>query len=342
MRIFKNREIKIFTLISAAAICICAAAVFFISIPAAIICAVSGICLLCIFLIFTAARYRRIDKMSSSLDSMLHGYGDFLISESREGELYILQNEIAKLASALAEQNLRLNEEKLLLKDALADIAHQIRTPMTNLNLNISLISDENTDADERARIARDMRASIMRTDWLIETLLKLSRIDAGIAEFKSEEFAVRDLIDGSMSSLLVQAELKDQRLRVDGMTDDIIIKADLKWCCEALENILKNCIEHTPQGGDINIEVSDTGIFTQITVTDSGPGLGENDISHLFERFYRGKDSSISGFGIGLALARSIITAQNGTIKAQNARPCTGQAPCGAQFIIRFYKGIV
>ena len=289
--------------------------------------------LLGIFLFFTHRRYKRISALSDTVNRILHGDNSLSFDGCDEGELGVLQSELYKMTVRLREQQQALLDDKIFLADSIADISHQIRTPLTSINLIVSLLDDPALSEQAREQYMRELYVLLSRIDWLISALLKMSKLDAGTAALQMQTMPLQALIDRSTSPLLVPIELRGQRLicKSDGQ-----VTCDAAWTAEALGNIVKNCMEHTPDGGTVSIEAKETPLFSEIVVTDSGAGIAPEDLPRLFERFYKGKTSSDAGFGIGLALARTILTAQNGTLKAQNA------PEGGAQFIMRFYKGTI
>lgn len=334
MKLLRNREIQIVLILYAAVTVLLALAVSPMKMPDWLVMVIGGIVYTAIYLIYTHRRYRAIDQLSAAIDRILHGQEQLLISANEEGELSILQNEIHKMTLRLKEAADALQADKLQLVDAIADISHQLRTPLTSMNLTLSLLTSDDLSDDRRRTLAHDLRSSLRRIDWLIEALLKLSRIDAGAVQFKSEPVAVRSLIEKAVEPLAVTLDLKDISLVAD--VPDVAFTGDMAWSTEALGNILKNCSEHTPEGGRIEITASETPIYTEILVLDSGEGFSKEDIPHLFDRFYKGRNASAESIGIGLALARTIIARQNGTLQAANRKGG------GAKFIIRFYKGII
>ncbi len=301
---------------------------------AALIAFASALAYTLLFLRTTRARYRAIAELSDSIDRVLHDSAINLIALSSEGELSILRAEIQKMVVRLRQTASALQADKSQLSDAIADISHQLRTPLTSMNLTVSLLRREGVSEARRIELARELQKSLRRIDWLIETLLKLSRIDAGTAKFESARVSVRALVDRSVEPLTISMELRG--LEAETAVRDETFAGDLAWSVEALGNVIKNCVEHTPPGGKIAIQARETPIFTEITIADTGSGFTPGDIPHLFERFYRGQNASAESVGIGLALAREIIARQNGTIQAANRREG------GAQFTIRFYKEIV
>lgn len=287
-----------------------------------------------IHIVSTHLRYKRITNLSADIDRILHGE-DIAVSldEYREGELSVLQSEIHKMTNRLREQRLQLQDDKLYLANLIADISHQIRTPLTSINLMLSFLSEPDLTDERRAELAHELLRLISRIDWLITSLLKMSKLDAGTVQFKRETVSMEKLIRESVSSLLVLIELREQKLSVDATGN---FTGDIAWASEALSNIVKNCMEHTPKGGSIEIRAHENPLYSEITISDSGSGIDAEDLPNIFERFYKGKQSDENSFGIGLALARTIITSQNGTIKAENHRPN------GALFTVRFYKGTI
>lgn len=279
------------------------------------------------------SRYRRLAELSNDIDRILHGEGNVSLEKYSEGELGILQSEIYKMTVRLREQSNNLKKDKIYLADSIADISHQLRTPLTSVNLLVSLLSEENITQERRQKLTHELYELLSRIDWLVSTLLKISKLDAGTVAFQKEELSLDELISKSVSPLLVPMELRSQKLEIQ--TDGSFC-GDVSWTCEALGNIVKNCMEHTPDGGEIKITASENSLYAEIIIEDNGKGILTEDLPHVFERFYKGKNSGEKSFGIGLNLARMIVTSQNGTIKAENGEKT------GAVFTIRFYKGTV
>lgn len=284
-----------------------------------------------LFFGFTRARYRKIAEISEQIDLVLH-YGERMdISEEEEGELSILRSEITKMTLRIREQNDALKREKKYLADSLADIAHQLRTPLTSANLVLSLLEND-PEKEERKKLLRECEELFAQMEWLLTSLLKLSRLDAGIVVFKRENIDVRSLVESAVSPLLIPMELHDISLEKN-VPADIRTRGDALWLSEAIRNILKNCMESVGDGGKIEISCNDTLLYTEITVHDSGVGFEKEELHHIFDRFYRGKKENASGYGIGLALSKTIIIGQGGTLAAKN------HPEGGAVFTIRFQK---
>lgn len=276
-------------------------------------------------------RYRALAELSREVDRLLHDEQGPTIRESEEGELAILRSEIRKMALRLQEAAESSRHDKLTLSSGLADISHQLRTPLTAMHLTASLLAKPELEEARRLSLTRELKKELSRIDWLVETLLKLSKLDAGTVQFARDPVSVRELIAKATQSLLIPMELRGQTLEI-AAAEDAVFTGDLAWSAEALSNLVKNCMEHTPEGGRLEVTARQTALFTEITVSDNGPGFDPADLPHLFERFYRGKNAGRESIGIGLSLARAVAAAQNGTLKAGN--PPTG----GACFELRFY----
>ncbi len=259
--------------------------------------------------------------------------GDYTLDlrDNREGDLSILKNEIYKITTLLREQAAALQQEKILLADSLADISHQLKTPLTSLTVLNDLLS-ENPTEEKRALFLERMRAQLQRIEWLIGSLLKLSRLDAGAVTMKKKTVPVHNLVEKALAALALPLEIKALQVHLEG-DPSVSFSGDFEWSCEALINILKNCIEHTPEEGSLEILFEENPIFTQINIADSGTGIAPEDLPHIFTRFYKGKSAAPDQVGIGLAMARAIVEKQGGDITVKS-KPCRG-----TEFTIKFYR---
>lgn len=326
-----NREIRRFAALLCALAAAFAAVGFLLSPAAGALALASAAAFSAAFFAFTRARYVRLARLSDEIDRVLHNADHLYIAEAEEGELSILHSEITKMTLRIREQNEALKREKEHLADSLADVAHQLRTPLTSVSLLLSLLEGE-PDADRRRAFLREAEELFSRMDWLLDALLKLSRLDAGIVTFQNEEIEVERLLSDAARPFLISMELHDIALlkRVPrGMT----VRGDGHWLSQAVSNLLKNCLQSAGDGGRIEIVCADTPLYAEIVLHDSGPGFESGDLPRLFERFYRGKSTNAAGYGIGLALCRSILVRQGATIAAKN------HPQGGAMFVIRFPK---
>lgn len=283
---------------------------------------------------FSRKRYREIEALSDSIDRILYGQDEVMISDSCEGELAVLNSEIHKMTLKLKEQTDQLSQDKIRLTKAIEDIFHQLRTPLTTMNLVVTLLTKEELDYDKRISHTRLLKTQLERMQWMVETLLKMSKIDAGTVSFHREICTAADLLRKASNSLLVPMELRDQTYIVKAENASLL--CDENWTAEALANLIKNCMEHTPAGGTISVFAEETALSTDITIQDDGEGFIEEDIPYLFERFYKGKNASKDSIGIGLAFSRMVIAEQNGTITASNL------PSGGACFKVKFFKSVI
>lgn len=273
-----------------------------------------------------------IDSLTLLTDKMLHG--DTGLSEEylTESELSSLYDVIYKMTVVMREQAEKLENDKNFLADSIADISHQIRTPLTSINLILSLLKNQSTPEARKKELINELSMMVSHIDELILSLLKISKLDAGSISFKADPFLLQDLIRKSTDPFLIQIELKNQTLILPE-TNGEQITGDIDWLSEALGNIIKNCSEHTPGDGLIEISYRDTPLFMEIFISDNGKSIYESDLPHIFERFYKGKNSSPNSHGIGLYLTKSVITAHNGVISVKNLNEG------GVVFKIKLYR---
>ena len=318
---------------------------------AAICTLITGLTVTAVFMILASRRYRALAKMAANLDRVLAGERDIRLRDMSEGELAILSSEIDKVIARLNLTVDELQAEKLALSDALADISHQLKTPLTSIAISTELIRDrlsergDSEDLVERLRLIQTLQA---RVENLVAALLKLARIDAGVIKLVCGTVDARELVRKSFEPLAIAFDIADVRFDAD-VQDGASYEGDLMWSVEALENILKNCMEHTPAGGCVSVHVTEDILACRIRIEDTGPGIAESDLPHIFERFYRGSraadtgssEVNPAGVGIGLALSKSLVTAQGGTLTAENLRDESGNVT-GAAFNLVFFKAVV
>ncbi|MEG6615009.1 HAMP domain-containing sensor histidine kinase [Peptococcaceae bacterium 1198_IL3148] len=263
--------------------------------------------------------------------------GDYWLDvrDNREGELSILKNDIYKVTLMLSEQRSFLQQDKIRLTNAISDISHQLKTPLTSMMVMADLLNDANLPTAKRTEFTRNIGIQLERMEWLVSSLLKLSKIDVGTIQFKKEQIPVKQLMQKALEPVLVPLDIKEQAVTVTG-ADTVSFVGDLNWTAEAIINILKNCVEHTQQGGVISISFAENPLFTEIVIADNGKGIPKEDLPYIFKRFYKGKNASEDSVGIGLAMAHSIITSQNGDIVVRS------EQQKGTQFTIKFYKQVI
>ncbi|MEG0981095.1 MAG: HAMP domain-containing sensor histidine kinase [Erysipelotrichaceae bacterium] len=286
--------------------------------------------LLCTYF-YQRKQNQKILNMDQYLRRILACDYDLDLLGNSEGVLSILSNDIYKVTVMLKENNLILQEDKEKLGNDLADISHQLKTPLTSMSMMCDLLSQETLSDEQRIKFLKNIRSQLQRIEWLVTSLLKMSKLQIGTVHFLKESIQAKDLLHKASESVLLVMDLKNQSFIMDG--DEALLHVDINWSSEALLNIIKNCVEHTQDGGVIHAQVMDTAMYTQIKIFDNGSGIDQVDLPHIFERFYRGKNSSSDSVGIGLAMSYEIITSQQGTLWAES------KLKQGTTFTIRFFK---
>lgn len=328
-----NKDIKIIVLVGIFGTIVATVVTLFFNVVCSVVTFLLGAILTLTFYIVTKKRYKKIADLNNYLSLVCAGNYLIDIKDNTEGELSILKNNLYKVIVLLRSKNELLEKDKIYLADSLADISHQLKTPLTSLMVMVDLLKDEK-NIDKQKQFISIIEIQISKIKWLVENLLKLSKLDAGTIKFKKEKIDVLSVITKSLSPFLVQMEMKN--ISLETTINDFSFTGDLNWTSEAVENIIKNCIEHTDDNGKLNIETGVTNIYSYIKITDNGCGIKKKDLPHIFERFYQGENSSKESVGIGLALAKTIVENQGGSIEV------TSEENVGTEFIIKFNKMVV
>ena len=275
---------------------------------------------------------RELDKIIDYLKELNRGNYDLKIDLNSEGFLSILKNEIYTTTVMLREMASREYLDKITLKENLANISHQLKTPLTSISILVDNLCDEEVDKKTELEFLNDIKRQVDNINYLVIVLLKLSRFDANVITFKKDDINVKKLILECMKNLDVIREVKNINIHVSG-ANDVEFIGDYKWESEAISNIIKNAIEHTLNDENIYISFKDKSIYTEIIIEDEGLGMSEKEKNRIFERFYKGSSTNSNNFGIGLSLAKEIITKDNGKIIVKS------EVNKGTKFIIRYYK---
>lgn len=249
-----------------------------------------------------------------------------------EGRMLILRSEIYKLASTLQEQYAGEVKKNTYMADMLSNISHQIKTPLTAINLMTDALKSGNMDEAQRRRCIANITAQTDHITWLVRSLLTLAEIDAGVLVLKKESVPVREIIDEIVSGVAIEADIKDVAIEVNVPAGNTV-NCDKRWMSEAFSNIIKNSLQHTEAGGTIKISSEETNLSVNIRIEDNGCGISKKDLPNIFNRFYHGEKSDPNSNGIGLSLAKQIINSQNGTIS------CESEEGKGTIFEIKIYK---
>lgn len=286
-----------------------------------------------LIILYKKSQDKKINEISNYMNSVLNGNYSLDIRNYEEGRLSILKNDIYKITVKLKEQTDMAINEKNNLEMILSDISHQIKTPLTSMYVINDLLKSDKLSKKEKIEFLNKNESQLERIEWLVTSLLKLSRLDNGFVKLKKEKVEVAKLIDNCLNPLLIPIELKNQN--VVKQIDNFEIDIDFNWFSEAIINILKNAHEHTNAFGTIKIETSDNSMYSSIIISDNGTGISKQDLPHIFERFYKG-DNQKESIGIGLNMAKKIIDLSGGEINVLST------PSVGTTFIIKIYKNII
>ena len=255
------------------------------------------------------------------------------IENMSESEMSNLKNEIYKIVLELKEKSENLAKDRETLSNHLADISHQIRTPLMAISSMVDAIIANEDKLDENIRkFIYEISRQLDQINWLVDNLIKMAQLDTKTVDFNKEDTNIRNLIEKIEKNMSIFLELKNQKLAIN-INENIHALIDSKWMTEAIENIIKNCIEHSAENSKIQISAIQNPLFVQIEIKDNGSGISEEDLPRIFDKFYKGKGASNNSFGIGLSLAKSIIESQNGEIEVES------EVSKGSTFRIKLYK---
>lgn len=272
---------------------------------------------------------KNIRKLTKYFNSINLGNYDIDINDNKENELSILKNEIYKTTIMLKEQASNSQKDKYALKESLEDISHQLKTPLTAITIMLDNVTSDNIDNKVKMRFLSDIKKEVSNINFLVQNLLKLSRFDVNAITYNISLNKLEDIICESLNNLSSLSDLKNVKIK-HIKNESVMLKCDYKWEVEAITNIIKNCIEHT-ENGTVKISYNDCKTYIKLVIEDNGVGINKEDIAHIFERFYKGANSSKDSVGIGLSLSLSIIEKDNGKIDVESKK--------GTTFTIRYYK---
>lgn len=295
------------------------------------------IVIICIFVKYNKGQNKKISEITKYIEDINRGIYTLSIQENSEDELSILKNELYKITVMLREQSENSIKDKMQLKKSLEDISHQLKTPLTSITIMLdNLLDNPNMDVDIRNDFIKSIYREISNINFFIQALLKLSKFDVNTIKFNRKEEKIRDIIDQAQQNVETLCDLR--KIKIETIPDfgqapfrNPEVVCDIKWQVEAITNIIKNCVEHSESGTKISIKYGKNDLYSEILIEDQGSGIDPEDLKHIFERFYKGKNSSKDSVGIGLSLAKTIIEKDNGYITVES------EMGKGSKFCIRY-----
>ena len=289
--------------------------------------------ILIIFMKYNHSKDVKLKEITRYIEEINNKNYKLDIDDNTEDELSMLKNEVYKTTIMLKETAENSVQDKVNLKDSLSDISHQLKTPLTSITIMIdNILENPEMDKETRIEFVKDIKREIINVNFLVNSILKLSKLDANSVKFINKKIELQDIVKESIKNVSVLCDLKNVEI-VQKTDPNIKIKCDFKWQVEAITNILKNCVEHSKDNSKIDISYEENKIYSKIEIKDYGVGIEKDDLPHIFERFYKGKNSSSESVGIGLALAKSIIESNNGYVSVES------EVNKGTIFTIKYFK---
>lgn len=327
---FKYREVKIFLIFDCTILAsiILLSNVFSLSREALLVIFFIFLSFNILFLTFIYYMNKEINIICNCINNMLNE--DYLIDirNYKEGLFGTLKSDTFKVVAKFKEISEYNIKEKEYLKETLSDISHQIKTPITSMYIINDILLEKEEDKSKKEFLIKN-RTQLERIEWLVVTLLKMSRLESGSDKLVMKEYSIQELVEKALEPLRISMELKEQNIIINITGVKFLI--DLEWTVESLSNIIKNAYEHTPKGGTIEIASLDTPIYTELSIKDNGCGISKKDLPHIFERFYKGSSNKDS-IGIGLYMAKKVLGMENASVSAESSEN-------GTCFSIKFYK---
>ena len=280
----------------------------------------SIIILILLFLKYNKKKEKDINDITNYIEQINKKNYELSIDSISEDELSILKNEIYKTTIILKESAENSNLDKLNLKKSLEDISHQLKTPLTSILIMLdNLIDNPDMDINTKEYFIKDIKREVININFLVQAILKLSKFDSNTIHFNKEYINLGDILNGAVKNVSTLCDLRNITINIKG-NENIIIYCDYKWQVEAITNILKNCIEHSKNGQTVELSFSKNNVYSLLEIKDFGTGISKKDLPHIFERFYKGENSNAESIGIGLALTKTIIEEDNGTINVNSS----------------------
>lgn len=283
-----------------------------------------------IILRFTDSSEKSIHELIRVIDNTLNNISENQKQLYSPGILGLLENKIAKLLNIIKHSNNELIEEKLILKDYISDISHQLKTPLTSIQINNELLLSANVSEIKKKEIISHQMNLITTMSELVRNLLKLSKLEMNVMDYELESYDIKDILEGSIES--VKPMMQKDNVTIESTLISSVIYTDKLWLNEAIVNVLKNAIEHSPNKGNVTLYTEDNPIYILIRIQDEGLGVSKGKEKIIFKRFYKKQSMDNDSVGIGLSLTKRILENLNGEIYYDNSLE-------KGSFVIKIYK---
>ncbi|MFR4695483.1 MAG: sensor histidine kinase [Blautia producta] len=272
-------------------------------------------------MLFLYHREKLYRKSENIIKDYIDGNYTVHLPQSNEGTIYQLLSSVDQLATMLQAKNDTEQKTKEFLKNTISDISHQLKTPLSALMMYQEIIENEPDNPETVKEFSLKIGTALKRIERLIQSMLKITRIDAGSISFEKSNYSIPNILNHAISELTTRATNEKKEIVIGGDLNQMLY-CDIEWMSEAIGNIIKNALDHTDAGGKITISWKQTPTMIRIFITDNGHGIAPEDIHHIFKRFYRSKNTSDSqGIGLGLPLAKAIVEEQGGILSVQSER---------------------
>lgn len=282
-----------------------------------------------IFLYAMKRQRKQIEELEQYCEEALQETATLDLRDNEEGRFSLLKNKVYDITVLLREKNQLLEKNKKETERLIADISHQLKTPITSLRMTNEILYMD-MSSEKRMRFLDNMQADLLKIEWFVKTILNLAKLDSKTLTLKREETMAAELSEKMIDSFKIFCEVSGCRIASSG-EEDITLWCDKKWLLEALHNILKNALEHG--AAHIALLWSENNLYTKLEITDDGEGIEKEELPHIFERFYKMKGSREDSMGLGMAFTKSMIAYQNGEVKVKSKK---GE---GTTFIVKIYK---
>ena len=284
-----------------------------------------------IFLYAMKRQRKQIEELEQYCEEVLQETATLDLRDNEEGRFSLLKNKVYDITVLLREKNQLLEKNKKETERLIADISHQLKTPITSLRMTNEILYMD-MSSEKRMRFLDNMQADLLKIEWFVKTILNLAKLDSKTLTLKREETMAAELSEKMIDSFKIFCEVSGCRIASSG-EEDITLWCDKKWLLEALHNILKNALEHG--AAHIALLWSENNLYTKLEITDDGEGIEKEELPHIFERFYKMKGSGEDSMGLGMAFTKSMIAYQNGEVKVKSKKDE------GTTFIVKIYKMI-